>query len=69
MWRKLRRTTKPCERPVKAGCARRRRIKNQKKRLVALGVAGNVVARMDTSQIREMLKRPGRIKPSGKAVA
>ena len=49
---------KPATRPVKTGAARRRRIKTQKDRLVALGVNEEDLRRMTTKDIREKLRRP-----------
>jgi len=62
MWQKWNRSTKPLTRPVKSGCERRRRSKVQKKRLIALGVPESKVAKMKGSEVREMLRRPARIK-------
>ncbi len=49
---------KPATRPVKSGAARRRRIDTQKKRLVALGVSEDKVAKLTTKDIRQKLQRP-----------
>ncbi len=58
----MREQTKPVRRPKKAGAARRRRQKNQSKRLVALGVSEAKVGKMNTKQIRTLLKRPALVK-------
>lgn len=48
-------------RPTKSPCARRRRYKQQRNRLIALGVDEAVVDKMDVKSIRTMLKRPAKI--------
>ena len=45
-------------RPKKQGAAKRKRVKDQKKRLVALGMAEEVVAKMQSDTLRAWLKRP-----------
>ena len=45
-------------RPKKQGAAKRRRVKDQKKRLVALGMAEELVAKMQADTLRAWLKRP-----------
>lgn len=55
---------KPRTRPVKSEGDRRRRQKVQKKRLTKLGMDAACVARMDPKDVRELLKRPARIKPA-----
>ncbi len=62
MWQKWNRSTKPLTRPVKSACERRRRNKVQKKRLVALGVPEASARKLKASEVREMLRRPARIK-------
>lgn len=47
-------------RPKKTGAARRKRIRDQKRRLVALGAPEAAVAKMNQSDVRELLKRPVR---------
>lgn len=49
---------KPATRPVKTGAARRRRLKNQRERLVALGVGEADIRHMTTQEIRRKLQRP-----------
>lgn len=58
----MREHTKPVRRPKKTGADRRRREKNQSKRLVALGVPEAKVGKMNTKQIRDLLKRPALVK-------
>lgn len=41
---------------------RRRRQKVQRRRLVALGVSEDAVAKMNPKQVRTLLKRPAKIK-------
>ncbi len=57
---------KPATRPVKSAGERRRREKEQKARLVKLGVEAEVVAKMDRTDVRTALLRPVAVK---KAVA
>ncbi len=64
MWKKQNRSTKPMTRPVKSAVERKRRLKVQKKRLVGLGVPEVKVARMNSSEVREMLKLPCKISKS-----
>ena len=45
-------------RPRKTGAAKRQRVANQKRRLVALGVPSEKIAQLNPSQIREFLKSP-----------
>lgn len=52
----------PMTRPTKGEGARKRRRKVQRDRLVALGIDEAVVAKMDVKTIREMLRRPNRVK-------
>jgi len=66
MWRKLNRSTKPMSRPVKSACERKRRLKVQKKRLVALDVSADVVRRMNSSEVRAMLKKPAKLAKSAR---
>lgn len=49
-------------RPTKSAGARRTRQKAQSLRLIALGVAADVVAKMNPKEIRDMLKYPKKIK-------
>jgi hypothetical protein len=52
---------KPKTRPKKKAGDRRRREMNQKRRLVALGLDQDVVAKMNYRQVRDLLKRPARV--------
>ena len=61
MWKKQNRSTAPMTRPVKSLVERKRRLKVQKKRLVSLGVAEAVVNKLNSSQVREMLRLPANI--------
>ena len=63
---KITRTQKknPKTRPKKSECARRRRHKVQRLRLIGLGVAEAVVDKMTPVEIRTMLKHPAKIKKS-----
>lgn len=53
-------------RPIKKGRARRRRDKVQARRLVALGVPAEKVAKMTTKAVRTLLKYPAKLKAAGK---
>ena len=53
---------KSTKRPKKTGCERRRRQKVQRKRLVGLGVPEQKVKSMTAKAVREMLKRPAKLK-------
>jgi len=53
-------------RPVKSACERKRRLKVQKKRLVALDVSADVVRRMNSSEVRAMLKKPAKLAKSAR---
>ncbi len=48
-------------RPKKSGGARARRQRDQKKRLVALGLDEAVVAKMNSREVLDKLKRPALI--------
>jgi len=48
----------PKTRPKKSEGERRRREKNQRRRLVELGMDADEVAKMNGSQLRALLKRP-----------
>lgn len=54
-------------RPKKSGTDRRRRQRNHRDRLVALGVSEETVAKMNPKQVREKLKRPARTASAAKA--
>jgi hypothetical protein len=53
---------KPLRRPTKNLCERRRRDKTQKKRLIALGIPEATTKKMTTRQIRQMLRKPAKIR-------
>jgi len=52
---------KPMTRPKKSAAERRRRDRDQQKRLVALGVAPEAVAKMNSREVKDLLKRPKKI--------
>lgn len=56
---------KPVTRPKKSPADVRRRHIDQARRLVGLGVAEEVVAKMQPQDVREMLKRPAAIQVAG----
>ena len=64
MWKKQNRSTAPMTRPVKSAVERKRRLKVQKKRLVALGVKEEALRRMTTGEVRAMLRRPSKLASS-----
>ena len=47
-------------RPKKGGAAKRRRCLVQRRRLVALGLSEEAVSKLQTHEVREMLKRPAK---------
>jgi hypothetical protein len=49
-------------RPIKRDREKRRRIKVQRRRLLALGVPEEKVMRLDVRQIRALLRHPARLK-------
>ncbi len=53
---------KNCVRPKKQGAAKRARIKAQKKRLIALGMKEENVAKMQSNELRDWLRRPKQTK-------
>jgi hypothetical protein len=53
---------KPMTRPRKSPLERRRRDKNHRDRLVALGMSDEDVRRMTSKEIRQLLQRPERTK-------
>ena len=61
MWSKWNRSTKPLTRPVKQAGERRRRLKVQKKRLANLGLPAEKIAKMNSKQVRDLLKRPAKL--------
>lgn len=52
----------PITRPKKSIGERTRRIKTQKKRLVALGLDEAKVSKLDTKEIRALLRKPAALK-------
>ncbi len=48
----------PLTRPKKKAGERRRRVAVQRKRLVALGMDEEVVGKLNTREIKDLLKRP-----------
>ena len=57
--RKYRKTS--MTRPVKGACDRRRRVKTQRARLVALGMDEAVVKKLNIKEVRVLLQRPLKI--------
>jgi len=49
-------------RPRKGGAARNQRQKNQKKRLIALGLPEEKVEKMNPKEVRDHLKYPAKVK-------
>jgi len=49
-------------RPRKSGAARNQRQKNQKKRLVALGMSEEAVEKLNPKEVRDLLKYPAKVK-------
>jgi hypothetical protein len=52
----------PITRPKKGTSERARRVKTQKKRLVALGVDETKVQKLNTKEIRNLLRKPALLK-------
>ncbi len=52
----------PITRPKKGTSERTRRVKTQKKRLVALGVDEAKVQKLNTKEIRNLLRKPALLK-------
>jgi len=52
---------KPTTRPIKRAGAKRRRVLVQKRRLVALGVAEEKVAKLNNQEIRTLLRHPAKL--------
>lgn len=52
----------PITRPKKGTSERTRRVNTQKKRLVALGVDEVKVSKLNTKEIRAMLRKPAALK-------
>lgn len=55
-------------RPVKRGKAKRQRVAAQRRRLVALGIAETAVAKLNSLQVRTLLKRPAKAVVAAKNV-
>ena len=53
---------KQLRRPIKSPGARRYRLKQQKKRLVELGISEEVIRKMNTQEIRTVLLRPNKVR-------
>ena len=49
-------------RPRKSGAARRQRQKNQKKRLIDLGMSEEAVEKLNPKEVRDLLKYPTKVK-------
>ena len=56
-------------RPKKQGAAKRKRIKDQKKRLIALGMKPENVEKMQSNELRDWLRRPKQTKAILEAAA
>jgi len=52
---------KNIQRPKKSHAEKARRQRNQRKRLIALGMSENEVKKLDPKQVRTLLKRPKKI--------
>ncbi len=48
----------PIARPKKGTGERLRRVKTQKRRLVSLGMAEETVSKLNTKEIRDLLRKP-----------
>lgn len=53
--------SKPRSRKKKTGCERRRRDRVQKKRLIGLGMPADLVEKMNTRQVKDLLKYPAKL--------
>lgn len=49
-------------RPIKGASDKKRREKVQRKRLIGLGVPESKVKKLDAAEVRQMLKRPAKLK-------
>ena len=56
-------------RPKKQGAAKRKRIKDQKKRLIALGMKPENGEKMQSNELRDWLRRPKQTKAILEAAA
>lgn len=52
---------KPQTRPVKKTSERRRRVETQRRRLMAFGLPEEKVKKMNTKEVRDLLKRPAKL--------
>ena len=52
----------------KTGAAKRRRIKDHQKRLIALGVPAEKVAKLNTKQVRLLIRRPVKTAKRAKSI-
>jgi len=52
----------PRTRPIKSQGEKRRRSKAQRARLVKLGLSKDVVAKMQTEEVRKLVQRPVKVK-------
>jgi hypothetical protein len=48
-------------RPHKSGSAKRKRVRDQRKRLVALGMPAEKVDALNYKEVRDLLKRPAKV--------
>lgn len=51
-------------RPKKRGAAKRKRVRDQRKRLVGLGMAAEQVEKLSYREVRDLLKRPAKVQPA-----
>lgn len=51
-------------RPKKRGAAKRKRVRDQRKRLIGLGLTVEHAEKLNYRQMRDLLKRPAKIKPA-----
>lgn len=51
-------------RPKKRGAAKRKRVRDQRKRLVGLGLTVEQVEKLNYREVRDLLKRPAKVKPA-----
>ena len=48
-------------RPHKKGAAKRKRVRDQRKRLVRLGMDAEAVEKLSYREVRDLLKRPAKV--------
>ncbi len=48
-------------RPHKKGAAKRKRVRDQRKRLIGLGMPAEQVEKLNYNEVRELLKRPAAV--------